>query len=314
MGPLWKRSATSPGKVILFGEHSVVYGRPAVALAIDLLTTVETTAYSREDMTLGGSPDAYDRNPYLKEAARMEGLRGLDITVRSSVPMGSGMGSSAALISAFLTTLSAEPKDAPALARNSFVCEYQAQRTGSPADTSTVTAGGLISIGGRGYGTELWQVPAMHGRGPWRVDRLRDPGWTWIVAFSGVPKSTGPRVHEVGVRLRDDTSHLLDRITAVAEDGIRALERADRAEVGRLMNLNHELLVELGIGHPSLDRMVAAVRGSVLGVKITGAGFGGSLLALTQGGDEERVARLFSDAGGIPFVVGSSPQGTRLLP
>jgi mevalonate kinase len=314
MDPLWKRSAKSPGKVILFGEHAIVYGRPAAVLAIDLPTTVETSAFSREELTLDGSPEAFLRNPYLKEAARVEGVRGVDVKVRSDIPRASGLGSSAALISAFLTTMSTGPIDRAALARKSFVSEFSAQKIGSPADTSTVSAGGLVAVGGKGYGEKLWDIPAVMGRGPWTVGRLKDPQWKWVVAYSGLPKATGPSVTSVGERLKKDSTHILDRISAVAEDGIGALSGGDRKEAGRLMNENHKLLLELGVGHPRLDEMVHSVQGSVLGVKITGAGNGGSVVALPKEGDEELVAKLFAKAGALPFVVASSAQGTTLLP
>jgi mevalonate kinase len=314
MDPLWKRSAKAPGKVILFGEHAIVYGRPAAVLAIDLPTTVETTAFSREELTLDGSPEGFQRNPYLKETARIEGIQGIDVKVRSDIPRASGLGSSAALISAFLTTLSPGQIDRVTLARKSFISEFSAQKIGSPADTSTVTAGGLVAVGGKGYGDKLWDIPAMEGRGPWNVSRLKDPGWRWVVAYSGLPKSTGPSVTSVGERLKNDRTHILDRISAVAEEGISALTEADRNEVGRLMNQNHKLLLELGISNRRLDEMVHSVDGSVLGVKITGAGNGGSVVALPKEGEEGMVAKLFAKAGALPFVVTSSLQGTQLLP
>jgi mevalonate kinase len=314
MEPLWTRSAKAPGKAILFGEHAIVYGRPAATLAIDLPTTVKTFAFSREEMTLDGSPEAFQLNPYLKETARIEGIRGMDVKVHSDIPRASGLGSSAALISAFLTTLSPGPIDKAELARKSFICEFSAQKIGSPADTSTVSAGGMIAIGSKGYGERLWEIPAMEGRGPWKVSRLKDPGWKWVVAYSGLPKATGPCVTAVGERLKKDSTHILDRISGVTEDGIHALTDADRKEVGRLMNLNHELLLELGVGHPRLEEMTRSVKDHVLGVKITGAGQGGSLVALPKEGDEERVAKLFAKAGSLPFVVRSSPQGASLLP
>lgn len=311
--PLWSRWARAPGKVILFGEHAVVYGHPAVALAIDLPTTVHVTAYGGGETTLSGCPEGFAKNRYLLEAAKIAGAEGLDVRVRSGLPRASGLGSSAALSSAFLAALLPEPLDRVDLARKSFLAEFNAQRQGSPVDTSTVTAGGVVGVGLGSAGVKLWEVPAVEGRGPWGFTRLRDPGWTWVVAYSGLPKATGPAVKAVGERLKEDTTHLLDRIARVTHDGSRALLEGNREEVGRQMNLNHELLVELGVGHDRLAELVEAVKGRVLGVKITGAGRGGSLVALPRPGDEAAVANLFSSEGALVFPVTVTKEGTGRL-
>lgn len=305
----------SPGKAILFGEHAVVYGYPAVSLAIDLPTTTVVRAFDRETSTLDGSEEGFQRIPYLVQALRSTSAKGIDVSIRSSLPRASGLGSSAAVTSGLLmalTSKNASSSDPATLAARSYEVEFAAQGVGSPADTSTLCAGGVVSIGGSGYGKNLWQIPPMNHRGPWKVDRLPDPGWSWVVAYTGIPKATGKVVSAVGQAVGAGKTDVLERIGALAERGIAALFRADRDEVGKLMNENHRLLAELGVSSPRIEEIIEAVRSETLGVKITGAGKGGSVLALARPGEESRVAHLFAQVGTVPFVVRVSSSGVRL--
>ncbi len=315
--PLWKRTATAPGKAILFGEHAVVFGFPAVSLAVDLPTTVTTQAYDREPCTLEGSAEAFQRIPYLRETVRCCGGRGLDVHVRSALPRASGLGSSAAVtcgLAAALLSQGSSPLDRAALAKRSFEAEFSAQGVGSPVDTSTLCAGGIVSVGGKGYGKSLWEIPATGGKGPWKVDRLPDPGWDWVVAYTGSPKATGKVVSAVGKTVATSGTAVVEKIAAITEKGIAALFKGDREEVGRLMKENHHWLGELGVSNPRLEEVAEAVREVALGVKITGAGLGGSLLALARPGEEKHVARAFARQGTVPFIVKISESGVRLEP
>ena len=309
------QTATSPGKAILFGEHAVVYGFPAVSLAVDLPTMVSVRRRPGTERTLDGSPEGFQRIPYLVEAARAVGAEGIDVSIRSSLPRASGLGSSAAVTCGLLALLSKTgPGDLGTLAKLAYSAEFAAQGVGSPADTSTLCAGGIVSIGGGGYGKSLWEIPPRENRGPWKVDRLPDPGWKWVVAYTGLPKQTGDVVSAVGRKVGAGASSTVEQIGALAERGIAALFKGDRAEVGKLMNENHGLLVELGVSNPRIEEIVEALRPQTLGVKITGAGRGGSLLALPRSGEEAAVARAFAKAGTVPFVVSISPVGVRVAP
>lgn len=308
---LWSRTASSPGKVILFGEHAVVYGHPAVSIAVNLTTTVSTTAYDSGGLTLDGSPEGFARNPYLTEAAKMDNATNLDVHLRSELPRSSGLGSSAAVIAGFIATMAGHggAAEKSSLAKKSFLAEFAAQKVGSPVDTSTVVAGGVVSVGGKGYGKNLWDIPELGGKGPWRVDRLPDPGWSWVVAYTGIPKATGDVVKAVRDKVAKDGQQVLADISAVAEAGISALFKGDREETGKLMNENNELLFTLGVGNSRIREIEDAVKGRSLGVKITGAGLGGSLVALPRKGEEDAVAQLFAREGTVPLVVRTQNEG-----
>lgn len=309
-------AARAPGKCILFGEHAVVHGKPELLLAIDLYAQVGVRP--APELLLNGHRSGARGHRYLQSAlARLwAGEVPIDVTVASRIPKASGLGSSAAFVAALATTLVAAHGGAPraVLAQEAFTIERSAQGVGSPGDTSASVAGGYLTLNSQSphQGVALWDVAADGRR--WGVRRVADPGWTWVVAYSGIPKDTGPLVRAVSARFAgEDGPALLDRFGEVAEDGIRAVAAEDREEVGRVLTRNQELLRAVGVSHPRLEALLAAAGPSVLGAKLTGAGGGGSIVALPREGREVDLVRRLARAGGVPFVVRPAPSGVELV-
>ncbi|MCI4340458.1 MAG: hypothetical protein L3K06_08280 [Thermoplasmata archaeon] len=308
-------SSRAPGKCIIFGEHAVVHGRPELLLAIDLTTQVVVRA--AEIPKLDGDADAARKHPYLSEALRRlwpAGAEPLEWTAVSRVPRAAGLGSSSAFTAAVATALLAARggADRSILAEESFAIERGAQGVGSPGDTSASVAGGLITVNG-GDGPPLWELVAGDQR--WLVRRAVDPGWVWLVAYSGVPRSTADAVRAVGRRLAEpDGPKLLDAFADVATNGIEAVRREDRGETGRWMNENQRLLREVGVSHPRLESLLDAVGPAVEGAKLTGAGAGGSIIALPKPGREIEAQRRIERAGGHPYIVRAATTGAILIP
>jgi mevalonate kinase len=306
-------AARAPGKCILFGEHAVVHERPELVLAIDLPVQVGVKVAERG--SLNGDPDAATTHPYLRTALATcwEGGPPLLVRVHSRVPRAAGLGSSAAFSSALVAALSAARGgiSRTELARRAFAVERTAQGVGSPGDTAAAVGGGYLSINGPG-GAEVFDY--IDGSRRWTARRVRDPSWTWVVAYSGVPRRTADAVRAVGLRLQQpDGPALLDEFARIASAGIRAVESEDRAEVGRLLDENQELLGTVGVSHPRLEAMLAAARPAIVGGKLTGAGAGGSVVALPQPGRELDAARRIARAGGLPFVVRPELHGASLV-
>ncbi len=306
-------AARAPGKCIVFGEHAVVHGAPELVFAIDLETQVFVR--SAEATRLNGDLAASETNPYFARALASLWPDGPAIDVRaiSRIPRAAGLGSSAAFAAALTAALGAATGgiDRPTLARRSFAVERGAQGVGSPGDTTAVVGGGFLSLNG-GPGAALWSVE--DGARTWEVRRVPDPGWTWVVAHTGVPRSTATAVRAVGERLaRPDGPELLAQFRRVAEAGIRAVERADRTEVAELLGRNQQLLREVGVSHARLEELLEAAAPAADGAKLTGAGAGGSIVALPKDGKETELVRRLARAGGLPFVVRASPDGARLL-
>lgn len=308
-------SVRAPAKCILFGEHAVVHGQPELLLAIDL--HLQLGLHPATEVRLNGDPAAARENAYLRAAREQlwdEAYGGFDVAVVSRIPRAAGLGSSAAFCAALSAGLSAARGgvERSMLAERSFAIERAAQGVGSPGDTSAVVAGGYISVNG-GRGALLWELSdASH---TWRARRIPDPGWVWLIASSGVPRSTADAVRAVGERLaQPDGKRLLEQFASVASEGIEAVSREDRERVGPLLDRNHALLREVGVSHPRLEALLEAVRPVAEGAKLTGAGAGGSIVALVQPGKEIEATRRVQRAGGLGFVLRAAPAGAELIP
>ncbi len=307
-------AASAPGKLILFGEHAVVFGEPALSIAINLRTEVYARP-SDEWRADGGSLDD-PKYRYLKSAARHGWTGGpLWIEVRSMIPTGAGLGSSAAVTVASLAAFRAlrgAAVDPAATARDAFEVEHEVQGRASPIDTSTAAAGGGVLVRPTEGDGLLWTI--RRDTRQWCLHRCPLPPLTFVVGSTGISAATGPLV--AGVKERVDASpqaaEMVQEIGRITLDGLAALRAKDLETAGRLMNRNHELLNALGVGHPSLDRLVAAARRHSYGAKLTGAGGGGSMFALTDA--PEKVAADIRAAGGKAFLLASEPEGVRRLP
>ena len=307
-------AARAPGKVILFGEHAVVRGGPELLLAIDL--TLQVGVASAPEFRLDGIPDAAAGHAYLQAARRQlwdDAYGPFSVDVVSRIPRAAGLGSSASFTAALAVALSAARGgvERSLLAERSFAIERAAQGVGSPGDTSAVVGGGYVCVNA-GSGTILWEL--TDGTTRWAVRRVADPGWLWLVAYSGVPRSTADAVRAVDRRLaQPDGRQLLESFREVAELGLDAVQREERDAIGPLLDRNHALLREVGVSHPRLEAMIDAVRPVAEGAKLTGAGAGGSVVALIRPGREVEAMRRVRSVGGVPYVVRASPSGAALV-
>jgi len=107
-------------------------------------------------------------------------------------------------------------------------------------------------------------------------------------------------------------SHL-DEITSISNAVVKALRKEDDNELGRLMNRNHEMLRQIGVSTPDLDRLVAeALQAGALGAKLTGAGGGGCIIALcADKKDRSNIARKLRNAGGTIYNVSLDASGVK---
>jgi len=306
-------SSRAPGKCIVFGEHAVVHGAPELVFAIDLATQVFVTP--GKVTRLNADVEALERNAYFRAAVETAWKGGPPVEVRtiSRIPKSAGLGSSAAFVAGLAAAFASAGGgiDRPALAQRSFEIERLAQGVGSPGDTSTAVAGGFVAVNG-GPGDPLWSIRSLDHR--WEIRRVTDPGWVWVVAYSGIPRSTADAVRAVGIRLAaPDGPELLEQFRRVATDGIDAVGRGDRRSVAELLRRNQELLREVGVSHPRLEALLEAAAPATEGSKLTGAGAGGSIVALPVPGKETELVRRLARAGALPFVVRPVPHGASLV-
>jgi mevalonate kinase len=278
------------GKVILLGEHVVVYGRPAIAAGLALGIDVEVT---RADGPLRVASDraelADDPRPaaLAAEAAAAFGLApdGLAVRIRSELTPGVGLGSSAALAIAVLRAMAAaagrtlDTADELALGRR-----LEAVFHGTPSGIDPAAA----ALGSSLFRFVRGEPPVVT---PLRTARVLP----LVLAFGGRPRSTGAAVGGLRARWEADRAgheRLFDAVAAVVEEGVAACAAGDLAALGRAFDVNQTLLARLGVSAPEVEALAAAARAEgALGAKLTGGGAGGAIVALATD-PEELAARL----------------------
>jgi len=280
------------GKVILLGEHSVVHGRPALALAVErgaeVTATAVTGATARAVTTLHIEPWNVDvdtgdepnlgREP-LQQALKVarafyeDDAREFALQATMRVPSGAGMGSSAALGVAVLRALD----DARGITRpeqeiyeRSLDWERVFHGNPSGVDNAMATYGGMALFT---KGSPLTRVVPRH-----KV--------SLVVAYSGSSSSTKLMVDSVARQLAKEPVRMnkaFDAIAAIVRNGQLALETGDFAGLGQLLTLNHKLLSGMMLSTDVLEEMIAAaLAAGALGAKVTGAGGGGCMVALVD--------------------------------
>ncbi len=301
-------TASAPGKFILFGEHAVVYGKPAIAMAIDLRTKV-TTAFSSR-MSVDGIPARDVKSYYVREMLSRWKGEPVDISINSGVPPSSGLGSSAALSVAFMAALRALDGDLSVenVAREAFDIEYTVQGGASPTDTSTSALGGAVMVGGE-QDDFLWEF-SRDGKS-WKIGRLEAPDLTFVVGVTGISSPTKVMVQKVRrfVERSPYGMDIIDDIGALTMEGADALKKGEPEDIGNLMDRNHELLGLLGVSCPEIESLRDAVRDISYGVKLTGAGGGGSVVALTD--RPEDVRKAMERAGSRAYIVKAEKNGIK---
>lgn len=271
-------------KAILIGEHSVVYGHPAVAVPLhdlEMRATVTpipgpSTLRSLDyDGPLASSGPRFAPVVRAFEAAR-EYTGGLDqsfaIETVSDFPQQRGMGSSAAsagaIIRAVLDAFDREATDEEVLALTNLA-EQVAHVRPSGLDAAATTA----------------DAPIRFQSGEMRSLAQR-VGGTLVIADSGVHGSTGEAVSGLRARYEADPDAygpLIRRLGELTQDAVEALGAGDAEALGAAMDEAHSALQGLGISIPLLDELTEAARGAgALGAKLTGGGLGGCVIALAD--------------------------------
>jgi mevalonate kinase len=305
MHPVQPSAASAPAKIILFGEHAVVYGQPAIAVPLSSLRASAVVApapagsgVSLEAADLGErlvlrAGEAPADHP-LAHAATLcmdaIGVRDADLalSLRSQIPIASGLGSGAALTAALMRALSAAlGKPLADEALNDLVYEVERDFHGTPSgidNTVVVYERALYFV--RGQRPSLLKV----GR-----------AFTLLVADTGVRSSTKAAVSGVRALMESRPAQArpwIEAIGAISAQARDAIAAGAITALGPLMIENHHLLQHLTVSSPELDRLVsAAMEGGALGAKLSGGGRGGNMIALCADGDEARVNEALRRAG-----------------
>lgn len=311
-------SASAPGKIILFGEHAVVYGHPAIAAP---LTQLKARAIVRAnprgkrgeirieapDIDLESSLENLREEDPLR-AAIQGVLEALDIAhppaltlrVTSTIPVAAGLGSSAAISVAIIRALSnflGEPLKDEQVSDLAYQVEKIQHGTPSGIDNTVTTYEKPVFFR---RGLEAGQSAQI------QTFRVAKP-FTIVIGDTGVPSATAVTVGAVRRAREGDPMRFaivfdaVERIVKAARD---AIESGHIEALGPLMDENHQLLREMGVSSQELDRLVRAARSAgALGAKLSGGGGGGNMIAMVTEESADEVARALEAAGAVGTVV-----------
>jgi mevalonate kinase len=303
-------TASAPGKFVILGEHAVVYGKPALVLAVDRRMTCSVRFGPRN--TINGERVDLEKQPHLKYLTRNID-HCVEFLTRSRIPVGSGMGSSAALSAAAAMALRAlqsigyEEKD---IVDDAYGAELYAQGSGSPMDASACVHGKGITVNVPDTDRPLWTI--SRGERTWNVSDIDVPDMTFVIGNTGIKAPTGPQVDKVRrfITKNHFAADIMDEIESTTLEGYDAIRRNNVEHLGRLMTSNHKLLSILGVSCKELNKLVNAALPFSYGAKLTGSGGGGCMVALTD--DPQKVCETIKSHGGTPYIVQTGVQGARL--
>ena len=281
-----KSKASAPGKVILFGEHFVVYGVKAILCAINKRVTVTAEKIKEEKISIKSDignlelelnkPISEINSPlkpfyYLANKIIRNQSTGIEIKIESDIPLGAGLGSSSACCVAGAAAISKlfSEKTKEEILELAIEAERTIFENTSGADCTVCTYGGIIE-----YEKEKGFIKIKS-----------EPNFHLIIANSNIKHSTESIVSKVKQFKNEDTerfSKLCNDESKLIEDVLQLLKENNIQKLGQKVVQNQKYLETLGISNEKLKDMIKIGQQSSFGTKITGAGDGGCVFSLTD--------------------------------
>jgi len=292
-----KSKASAPGKVILFGEHFVVYGVKAILCAINKRVTVTAEKIKEEKISIKSDigdlelelnkPISEINSPlkpfyYLANKMIQNQSTGIEIKIESDIPLGAGLGSSSACCVAGAAAISKlfSEKTKEEILELAIEAERTIFENTSGADCTVCTYGGIIE-----YEKEKGFIKIKS-----------EPNFHLIIANSNIKHSTESIVSKVKQFKNDDTerfSKLCNDESKLIEDVLQLLKENNIQKLGQKVVQNQKYLETLGISNEKLKDMIKIGQESSFGTKITGAGDGGCVFSLTDESNLENTINEF---------------------
>jgi mevalonate kinase len=328
---------SAPGNVFFFGEHSVVYERPAIVAAIDMRTS--SIIRGRDDNRIVVRSEGYgsfddsidnllkmkfaDHNDYkdvmdpLKDLIiffrdQTGKLRGFELDVKSDISKDSGgMSSSTAVLCSVLSALnSLHGQDIRKEAFFDWLYPFQVKIHGGAASGSEIMSS---SMGGY----NMVRIDKSGEKPRMEKKNLGKREYYIVIGNTGIEAKTTdtvPYVRRGWDADKDSYENVFRKIGEIVKGGEKALVEGDVKRVGELMNENHEILSrELGVSHPKLNLLIDAARkAGAYGAKMSGGGKGGIMIALTDKENQAKIADAIKSAGGVPYITSVGVEGIRI--
>ena len=285
-----KSKASAPGKVILFGEHFVVYGVKAILCAIDKRITVTSEKTQSKKISIKSNIDYLELEPnkplseinsplkpfyFLADKMLQNQNVGIEINIESDIPLGVGLGSSSACCVAGAASITKLFGDIPKekILELAIEAEKTIFQNTSGADCTVCTYGGIMEYDKKNGFSKIESESNVH----------------LVIANSNIEHSTDTIVKKVK-QFKDENekefSQLCNNETKLIEEVLELLKENNIIGLGQKINQNQEYLEAIGVSNEKLRDMIQVGQKSSLGAKITGAGGGGCIFSLT---DEENL-------------------------
>ena len=294
-----KSIASAPGKVILFGEHFVVYGVKAILCSINKRVTVTAEKTSERKISINSKIGKLELEPdksiseinsplkpfyYLANKAIENKDTGIHIQIDSEIPLGAGLGSSsaccvagAAAIFKLFGNISKEEVLKLAIEAERTIFENT-----SGADCTVCTYGGIMEYD--------------KNKGFKKIEH--EPNFQLVIINSNIEHSTQSmvsKVKEFENKNKEEFSKLSNLESKLVEDVLKLVKENKIQEIGQKMNQNQEYLENIGISNKELTKMIKIGQESSFGAKITGSGGGGCIFALTNESNLQNILKKFKD-------------------
>ncbi|MHA1238536.1 MAG: mevalonate kinase [Candidatus Odinarchaeia archaeon] len=315
--------ASAPAKCILTGEHAVVYGAHAIVLAIEL------RAFSKVKLTEDNNITITSTNLNIKEKfpaelvdykkigekyltpiwitackvmEHLDTASGLEIIIRSNIPPGAGLGSSAAVsvatVAAVANALNTH-LDKDTVSKIAFEAEKYIHGTPSGIDNTISTYGGAL----------------LYSRS--KFTKIKFPkDLPLIIGYTGKQRNTGSLVSKVRYRrsvYSDIMDNIIKSIDFISIEAKKYLESENLKKLGELMEINQGLLYAMGVSTFDLDKFVyAAKNAGAYGAKLTGAGGGGCIVILSPPTHFQQVIDAIKENGGTPIETKIADTGVKI--
>lgn len=315
-------NVSAPGKLMLFGEHAVVYGKPCIVTAVDHRMSVSIN-YNEDDIIILNAPEVNikDLKVNLKDLKKEHPKgakfvlkavdnffdkynvnKGLKINTKSEFSSLFGFGSSSAVTVSTIKALSILFNIAMTK-KEIFDLSYKTvldiQGSGSGFDVAAATWGGTL----------------YYVKGGKIMEELEIDNIPLIVGYTGIKADTVTLMNSVKKQMEDEPeriSKIYNDMEKIADESKKYFYKKDWKMIGKFMNDNQNLLRQIKVSTPELERLIgASIKAGAYGAKLSGAGGGDCMIALGINDNINKIEKSIESMGGKIIQVNSNAEGVR---